>query len=89
VSFLPGLNAVCSPAIPVTSTPRPKALAALLRLDGDSAFSWVPGDKWKAHEIGPADWPIIDRLGREGHLVYENNNVRRLRQSERHQRPPL
>jgi hypothetical protein len=50
---------------------------------------YFPGDKWKAHEIGPADWPIIDRLGREGHLVYENNNVRRLWQSERHQRPPL
>jgi hypothetical protein len=44
---------------------------------------YFPGDKWKAREIGFADWPVIDRLDREGHLLYENDDVRRLWRASR------
>jgi hypothetical protein len=47
---------------------------------------YFPGDKWKAREISPADWPIIDQLERDSHLLYESDEVRRLWRASREQR---
>ena len=44
--------------------------AEIYRWGGESlgVRYYFPGDTWKAREIGPADWPAIDRLERAGHL---------------------
>ncbi len=55
--------------------------AEIYRWGGESLgvrYYFLPGDTWKAREIGPADWPAIDRLERAGHLRFENDDVRRL-----------
>ena len=47
---------------------------------------YFPGDKWKAREIGSADWPVLDRLEREGRVLFENDGVRRLWRVSRERR---
>jgi hypothetical protein len=41
--------------------------------------------KWKAHEVTADDWPVIERLEREGRAVYQNDDVRALVQRARKQ----
>ena len=62
------------------------ALAAeIYRWGGESlgVRYYFPGDKWKAREIGSVDWPTIDRLEREGHLLFESDDARRLWRASR------
>ena len=42
------------------------------------AHYYFSTDKWKAHEITADDWPVIERLEREGRVAYQSDEIREL-----------
>jgi hypothetical protein len=44
---------------------------------------YFSSETWKAHEVTADDWPVIERLEREGRVIYQSDEIRELARQAR------